>query len=64
MSTIEAGIARRAAAAATAPGLPGTAAATARAWIDTLHARAQIRSERRIRQPRPPHWARRQAVRR
>jgi hypothetical protein len=43
-------ITRRAAAALTAAaGRPGPAAHTARAWIDGLTARAQIRSERHAR---------------
>ena len=41
----------RAAAAVTAgTGRPGPAAHTARAWIDSLTARAQLRSERHARQ--------------
>ena len=41
----------RAAAAVTAgTGRPGPAAHTARAWIDSLAARAQLRSERHARQ--------------
>ena len=59
-----------AAAVTATAGRPGHAALTARAWLDPLAARAQIRSERRIRnlagqrslrsQPRQPrersHW--------
>lgn len=42
---------RAAAAIAAAAGRPGPAANTARAWIDSM-ARAQLRSERRLRHPR------------
>ncbi|GAB4659271.1 hypothetical protein MOKP64_15710 [Mycobacterium avium subsp. hominissuis] len=49
----ETAITSRAAAAITAAaGRPGHAADTARAWIDSVTARAQLRSERRLRQPR------------
>lgn len=51
----EAVIARRAAAAVTAvtagPGRAGRSAHTARAWIEALSARAQIRAERHTRRP-------------
>jgi hypothetical protein len=44
-------ISHRAAAVITAAaGRPGPAAHTARAWIDSLTTRAQLRSERRVRQ--------------
>lgn len=47
-------ITRRAADAVTAAASRSRPAAhTARAWIDTLSARAQIRSERRVRHSRP-----------
>lgn len=42
-------ITRRAAAAVTGGGTTRPAAPTARAWIETLTARAQIRSERHVR---------------
>ena len=49
----ETAIANRAAAAiAAAAGRPGPAASTARAWIDSMTARAQLRSERRLRHAR------------
>jgi hypothetical protein len=49
----ETAITSRAAAAITAAaGRPGPAANPARAWIDSMTARAQLRSERRLRQPR------------
>ena len=35
-----------------AAGRHAPAASTARAWIDSMTARAQLRSERRLRQPR------------
>ena len=41
---------RAAAVVAAAAGRPGPAAHTARAWIDSMTARAQLRSERRLRQ--------------
>jgi len=43
---------RVAAAIAAAAGRPGPAANTARAWIDSMTARAQLRSERRRRHTR------------
>jgi hypothetical protein len=43
---------RAAAATAAAAGRPGPAANTARAWIDTMTARAQLRCERRLRHTR------------
>lgn len=43
---------RAAAAIAAAAGRPGPAATTARAWIDSMTARAQLRSERRLRHAR------------
>lgn len=43
---------RAAAANAAAAGRPGPAAITARAWIDGMTARAQLRSERRLRHAR------------
>ena len=43
---------RAAAVVAAASGRPGPAAHTARAWIDSMTARAQRRSERRLRHPR------------
>ena len=43
---------RAAAPIAAAAGRPGPAANTARAWIDSMTARAQLRSERRLRHPR------------
>lgn len=47
-------VTRRAAAAVTGgASRPRPAAHTARAWIDTLTARAQVRSERQLRNPRP-----------
>jgi hypothetical protein len=46
----ETAITNRAAAAITAAaGRPGPVATTARAWIDSMTARAQLRSERRLR---------------
>jgi hypothetical protein len=52
----EIAITNRAAAAiaaiAAAAGRPGPAATTARAWIDSMTARAQLRSERRRRHAR------------
>lgn len=51
---LETAITSRAAAAvvAAAAGRPGPAAHTARAWIDSMTARAQLRSERRLRHAR------------
>lgn len=43
---------RAAAAIAATAGRPGPAANTARAWIDSMTARAQLRSERRLRHTR------------
>ncbi|BBC69100.1 hypothetical protein MML61_27510 (plasmid) [Mycobacterium marinum] len=43
---------RAAAAIAAAPARPRPAAHTARAWIDSMSARAQLRSERRLRHTR------------
>ncbi len=43
---------RAAAVVAAAAGRPGPAAHTARAWIDSMTARAQLRSERRLRRTR------------
>ena len=43
---------RAAAVVAAAAGRPGPAAHTARAWIDSMTARAQLRSERRLRHTR------------
>lgn len=43
---------RVAAAIAAAAGRPGPAATTARAWIDSMTARTQLRSERRLRHTR------------
>lgn len=51
--TTEAVITRRAAAAVTGGGTTRPAAPTARAWIESLTARAQIRSERHLRYSRP-----------
>ena len=49
----ETAITSRAASAITAAaGRPGPAANTARAWIDSMTASAQLRSEPRLRQPR------------
>ena len=49
----ETAITSRAASAITAAaGRPGPAASTARAWIDSMTARAQLRSERRLRHAR------------
>lgn len=46
-------ITQRAAAAVTGGGITRPAAPAARAWIESLTARAQIRSERHIRHNRP-----------
>lgn len=43
---------RAAAAIAAAAARPGPAATTARAWIDSMTTRAQLRSERRLRHAR------------
>lgn len=52
----------RVAAAVTATaGRPGHAARTARAWLDTLAARAEIRSERHIRNSASRRWVTSQA---
>lgn len=52
-TVVETVITRRAAAAVTGGGTTRPAAPTACAWIESLTARAQIRSERHIRTNRP-----------